>query len=206
MVSIMIAMIEGQVRHLTQGVATIMTASGVGYEVELPLPTFYTLTINQQVSLWTTLVVREDAQILCGFANQSDQQAFKTLIKISGIGVRMALAMLSTMSADKLALCVKQGDELALTRIPGVGKKTAQRLLIELQGKLHHQPDDVIASISINNEQSDNYIINEVQTALISLGYKEKEATQAIGLAKANIEQMNTQNLLRAALKCLSAH
>lgn len=202
----MIAIIEGEVRHLADGVATIMTAAGIGYEIELPLPTFYTLHLHETVCLWTVLVVREDAQILCGFANQFDQQTFKILIKISGVGVRMALAMLSTMSTDRLALCIEQGDELALTRIPGVGKKTAQRLLIELKGKLNQHSDNLVPSILAqgNDSHDEGYILAEVQSALMSLGYKEKEATQSINLAKSDVSQMSTQNLLRAALKRLS--
>ena len=202
----MIAMIAGEVVELSAPTACILTASGVGYEVELPLPAFCDLTVGEQAKIWTHLVVREDAQILCGFGSLADKYAFKKLIKISGVGVRMALAMLSTMNAGELALCIAQGDEARLTRVAGVGKKTAQRLLIELKGKLDDLATGEPASHaellpSATNEMA---VLAEVEGALISLGYKEKEAQQAIAQARQGMDVLDTQSLLKLTLQQLA--
>ncbi len=199
----MIAMIVGEVKELqAPNLACILTKSGVGYEVELPLPSFCQLAVNQEVTLWTQLVVREDAQILCGFLHKDDKEAFKKLIKVSGVGLKMALAMLSTLNASELADCIERDDEALLTRIPGVGKKTAQRLLIELKGKFSSKASTNLA-ISLN-EPSEAFVVAEVEVALISLGYKDKEAQQAIKLAKPMLDTLNTQTLLKASLQQLS--
>lgn len=204
----MIGLINGQVRYLMAPTACIMTASGVGYEIELPLPSFCQLQLEQQASIWTHFHVREDAQLLYGFIDRKERDVFRQLIKINGLGAKMALAMLSAMSAAELKMHVEQESEAALTRIPGIGKKTAQRLLIELKDKLKnievdntsldftHQP------VAVSHEGS---IIAEVEGALISLGYKEKEAQQAIKAAKSNGDVFeDTQGLLKATLQQLS--
>lgn len=204
----MIGLITGQVRYLMAPTACIMTASGVGYEIELPLPSFCQLQLEQQASIWTHFHVREDAQLLYGFIDRKERDVFRQLIKINGLGAKMALAMLSAMSAAELKMHVEQESEAALTRIPGIGKKTAQRLLIELKDKLKnievdntsleftHQP------VAVTHEGS---IIAEVEGALISLGYKEKEAQQAIKAAKSNGTIFeDTQGLLKATLQQLS--
>jgi len=204
----MIGLITGQVRYLMAPTACIMTASGVGYEIELPLPSFCQLQLEQQASIWTHFHVREDAQLLFGFIDRKERDVFRQLIKINGVGAKMALAMLSAMSAAELKMHVEQESETALTRIPGIGKKTAQRLLIELKDKLKnievdntsleftHQP------IVVSHEGS---IVAEVEGALISLGYKEREAQQAIKAAKSNGDVFaDTQGLLKATLKQLS--
>lgn len=204
----MIGLITGQVRYLMAPTACIMTASGVGYEIELPLPSFCQLQLEQQASIWTHFHVREDAQLLYGFIDRKERDVFRQLIKINGLGAKMALAMLSAMSAAELKMHVEQESEAALTRIPGIGKKTAQRLLIELKDKLKnievdntsleftHQP------VAVTHEGS---IIAEVEGALISLGYKEKEAQQAIKAAKSNGAIFeDTQGLLKATLQHLS--
>lgn len=204
----MIGLITGQVRYLMAPTACVMTASGVGYEIELPLPSFCQLQLEQQASIWTHFHVREDAQLLYGFIDRKERDVFRQLIKINGLGAKMALAMLSAMSAAELKMHVEQETEAALTRIPGIGKKTAQRLLIELKDKLKnievdntsleftHQP------VAVTHEGS---IIAEVEGALISLGYKEKEAQQAIKAAKSNGAIFeDTQGLLKATLQQLS--
>lgn len=132
----MIGLITGQVQYLMAPTACIMTASGVGYDIELPLPSFCQLQLEQQASIWTHFHVREDAQLLYGFIDRKERDVFRQLIKINGVGAKMALAMLSAMSPAELKMHVEQDSETALTRIPGIGKKTAQRLLIELKDKL----------------------------------------------------------------------
>lgn len=205
----MIGMIKGQVTHLSAPVACVMTASGVGYEIELPLPSFCQLQLNSEALIWTHHHVREDAQLLYGFILPADREVFRKLIKINGVGAKMALAMLSSMSASELKMHVANEDDAALTRIPGIGKKTAQRLLIELKDKLNdveggdlpllmNQAGDIIPS--------EGSIIAEVESALLGLGYKDKEAQQAIKAARSSTDEgfEDTQSLLKATLKQLS--
>ena len=205
----MIGLITGQVQHLMAPTACIMTASGVGYDIELPLPSFCQLQLNQQASIWTHFHVREDAQLLFGFIDRKERDVFRQLIKINGVGAKMALAMLSAMPAAELKMHVEQDSETALMRIPGIGKKTAQRLLIELKDKLKNIEVDSsgldlnMQPVVVSHESS---VIAEVEGALISLGYKEKEAQQAIKAAKSNGESfVDTQGLLKATLQQLSS-
>ncbi len=204
----MIGLITGQVQYLMAPTACIMTASGVGYDIELPLPSFCQLHLDQQASIWTHFHVREDAQLLFGFIDRKERDVFRQLIKVNGVGAKMALAMLSAMSAAELKMHVDQDSEVALTRIPGIGKKTAQRLLIELKDRLKNIEVDssglefASQPVAVSHEGS---IIAEVEGALISLGYKEKEAQQAIKAAKSNGDVFeNTQGLLKATLQQLS--
>ncbi|WP_227430828.1 Holliday junction branch migration protein RuvA [Psychrobacter sp. I-STPA6b] len=205
----MIGLIKGRVELLEAPMACIMTASGVGYEVELPLPAFCQLQMNADISIWVHLHVREDAQLLYGFIDRNNRDVFRKLIKINGVGAKMALAMLSAMSAAELKAHVEQGSETALTRIPGIGKKTAQRLLIELKDKLKDIEIDNSFMESQVSEPSVNHegqIIAEVESALLSLGYREKEAQQAIKAAQSayDMQITDTQQLLKATLKQLS--
>ncbi|WP_201582746.1 Holliday junction branch migration protein RuvA [Psychrobacter jeotgali] len=204
----MIGLISGQVQYLMAPTACIMTASGVGYDIELPLPSFCQLQLDQQALIWTHLHVREDAQLLYGFIDRKEREVFRQLIKINGVGAKMALAMLSAMSAAELKMHVEQDSEAALTRIPGIGKKTAQRLLIELKDKLKNiEVDNSNLELSVQPVavSAEGSIIAEVEGALISLGYKEKEAQQAIKAAKSSGEVFaDTQGLLKATLQQLS--
>lgn len=204
----MIGLITGQVQHLMAPTACIMTASGVGYNIELPLPSFCQLQLEQQASIWTHFHVREDAQLLYGFIDRKERDVFRQLIKINGVGAKMALAMLSAMSAAELKMHVEQDSEVALTRIPGIGKKTAQRLLIELKDKLKNiEVDNSSLEFSLEPVvvSAEGSIIAEVEGALISLGYKEKEAQQAIKAAKSEGVAFNdTQSLLKATLQQMS--
>lgn len=206
----MIGMIKGQVAHLSAPVACIMTAGGVAYDVELSVPSFCTLSLGDETTLFTHLHVREDAHLLFGFTNRQDRDIFRKLIKINGVGAKMALAMLSALSATQLKEAVEYGDDTALVRVPGIGKKTAQRLIIELKGKLELDSTDPLPTAPIADIAPKNpmYIIHEVESALISLGYKEKEAQTAIKSARQSLEEqgveMDTSNLLKASLKTLS--
>ena len=204
----MIGLITGQVQYLMAPTACIMTTSGVGYDIELPLSSFCQLQLHQPASIWTHFHVREDAQLLFGFIDRKERDVFRQLIKINGVGAKMALAMLSAMSAAELKMHVEQDSEIALMRIPGIGKKTAQRLLIELKDKLKNIEVDsshleyIPQSVQVSHEGS---IIAEVEGALISLGYKEKEAQLAIKAAKSNGDIFeDTQGLLKATLQQLS--
>lgn len=209
----MIGIIEGKVCHLSAPVACIMTASGVGYEIELPLPDFCQLQLDTSVAVWTHLNVREDAQLLYGFIKHQERDVFRQLIRINGVGAKMALAMMSTMSAPELKQAVETDNEVALTRVPGIGKKTAQRLLIELKGKFDNIENsgelfDTLQDTPKSAAGSEGIILAEVESALISLGYRDKEAQKAIKAAReteAGQNIVDTQSLLKLTLQQLSS-
>ena len=172
----------------------IVDCNGVGYEVGVPMSTFYNLpATGERVMLLTHMVVREDAQLLYGFGTTQERELFRELIKISGIGARTALAILSGMSVNDLAQAVTLQEVGRLTRIPGIGKKTAERLLLELKGKLGAE---LGAAPGTEGESS-----NDVLSALLALGYSEKEALLAIKQVPAG---STVSDGIRQALKSLS--
>lgn len=173
----------------------IVDCHGVGYEIDVPMSTLYQMpAIGQQVTLLTHFVVREDAQQLFGFATDSEREAFRSLIKISGIGARTALSLLSGMSVEDLAQAVTLQESGRLTKVPGIGKKTAERLLLELKGKIGAD----IGSTS-QSHQADSQI--EILQALTALGYSDKEAQLAI---KQVSPGSSVSDGIRLALKALS--
>ena len=205
----MIALIKGQVRSLRAPVACILTNSGVGYEIELPIPDFCTLTLGDEVSLFTHLHIREDAQSLFGFIDQKDKEIFKKLIKINGVGAKMALAILSTLNGDELKHAIIYDDETLLIKVPGIGKKTAQRLIIELKDKLDNLENNTKTQTHPDISSTNfSYISKEVESTLLSLGYKEKEAQIAIRAAQKQLNNAgstyDTASLLKTSLKQLS--
>lgn len=205
----MITLIKGQVRSLCAPVACILTNSGVGYEIELPIPDFCTLTLGDEVSLFTHLHIREDAQSLFGFIDQKDKEIFKKLIKINGVGAKMALAILSTLNGDELKHAIIYDDETLLIKVPGIGKKTAQRLIIELKDKLDNLENNTETQTHPDISSTNfSYISKEVESALLSLGYKEKEAQIAIRAAQKQLNNAgstyDTASLLKTSLKQLS--
>lgn len=172
----------------------IVDCNGVGYEVGVPMSTFYNLpATGERVMLLTHMVVREDAQLLYGFGTSQERELFRELIKISGIGARTALAILSGMSVNDLAQAVTLQEVGRLTRIPGIGKKTAERLLLELKGKLGAE---LGTAPGTEGESS-----NDVLSALLALGYSEKEALLAIKQVPAG---SSVSDGIRQALKALS--
>jgi Holliday junction DNA helicase RuvA len=153
----------------------LVDCGGVGYEIAVPMSTFYNLPhAGEKIVLLTQLIVREDAHLLYGFGTQPERTTFRELLKISGIGARMALAVLSGMSVQELAQAVTMQDAARLTRTPGIGKKTAERLLLELKGKLGAELGTAPGSVQGPDHASD--ILN----ALLALGYSEKEALAAV--------------------------
>jgi holliday junction DNA helicase RuvA len=153
----------------------LVDCNGVGYEIDVPMSTFYNLpSTGEKVVLLTQLIVREDAHLLYGFGTVQERTTFRELLKISGIGARMALAVLSGMSVQDLAQAITLQDAARLTRVPGIGKKTAERLLLELKGKLGADIGVTAAALSQSDHAAD--ILN----ALLALGYSEKEALAAI--------------------------
>ncbi len=173
----------------------LLEVQGVGYEVNVPMSTFYNLpALHERVLLHTHLIVREDAHLLYGFASDDERVAFRQLLKISGVGPKLALSVLSGLSLNDLASAVANKDAGRLTKIPGVGKKTAERLLLELQGKF-----TVSASGSTNRVASATS--SDVLNALLALGYNEKEADWA---AKQLPADASVSDGIRQALKLLS--
>lgn len=168
----MIGRIEG--RLLEKNPPQILVdVHGVGYEISVPMSTFYNLPdLGATVTLLTHFVVREDAQLLYGFLSASERSAFRELIKVSGIGARTALSVLSGLSVDALAQAISAQDAAMLTRVPGIGKKTAERLVLELKGKLGA---DFTHTTGANTSSAKADIIS----ALIALGYSEREASAA---------------------------
>jgi Holliday junction DNA helicase RuvA len=175
----------------------LVDVGGVGYEVEVPMSTFYNLPeTGAKVTLLTQFVVREDAQLLYGFLSQRERETFRQLVKISGIGAKSALGILSGLSVEDLALAIAAQDVALLVRIPGIGKKTAERLLLELRDKLPLA--GTAAILSGGQPQSAG---NDVLNALLALGYNEREALAAIRQLPAGV---SVSDGIRLALKSLS--
>ena len=169
---------------------------GVGYEVDVPMSTFYGLpAVGERVTLLTHVTIREDAHVLFGFATAKERDAFRQLIRISGVGARTALAVLSGMSVDELAQSVALQDAARLTRVPGIGKKTAERLLLELKGKLADALSTSAGSAAVHDDAAD------ILKALMALGYSEREASTA---ARALPAGTGVSEGIRLALKSLA--
>ena len=172
----------------------LVDCHGVGYEVDVPMSTFYQLpALGAQVTLLTHFVVREDAQILYGFATPTERDAFRELVKISGVGPRTALAVLSGMSVADLAQAVTTQEAGRLVKVPGIGKKTAERLLLELKGKLGAE----LGAPTV--PASDGHA--DIQQALIALGYNDKEAAAALKALPADV---GVAEGIKLALKSLT--
>jgi Holliday junction DNA helicase RuvA len=174
----------------------LVDANGVGYDVEVPMSTFYNLpALGERVTLLTHLVIREDAHLLFGFATEAERRLFRQLLKIAGVGARTALAVLSGMSVAELSDAVMSQDTGRLTKVPGIGKKTAERLLLELKDKLG------VESLAGTAVQRPALAASDVLRALVSLGYSEKEARGAV---KELPESLTVADGIRQALKQLS--
>ncbi|MDO5530802.1 Holliday junction branch migration protein RuvA [Sutterella sp.] len=174
----------------------LVDCMGVGYECDVPMSTFCNLpAVGSEVTLFTHLVVREDAHLLYGFATRAEQAAFRALIRISGVGPRIALAVLSGMTADQLADAVASGETALLTRVPGIGKKTSERLVLELKGKLTGAAFAAGAGSSSVGSRAD------IIAALVALGYSDREAQAA---AKKVPEDAGVSDGIRLALKSLA--
>jgi holliday junction DNA helicase RuvA len=173
----------------------LIDCNGVGYEVGVPMSTFYNLpALGEKVVLLTHLTVREDAHLLYGFASVEERNVFKELIKISGVGARTALSILSGMSVADLVQAVTLQESGRLTRVPGIGKKTAERLLLELKGKLG--ADLGAAGVSVHGDAT-----SDILNALLALGYSDKEATLALKQVPAGT---GVSEGIKLALKALS--
>lgn len=177
----------------------LLDVGGVGYEVEAPMSTFYDLPeIGSEVTLHTHLVVREDAHLLFAFGSESERWLFRQLIKVSGVGARVALTILSGASVDQFARAIHDGDAASLTRLPGIGKKTAERLVVEMKDRLK----DAVAKspgVPVSFGSAPASATDEAFDALVALGYKPQEATRMIkGVAT---EGLASEEIIRRALQ-----
>ena len=173
----------------------LIDCHGVGYEVDVPMSTFYNLpAVGEKVALLTHFVVREDAQILYGFGSAEEREAFRQLVKISGVGPRTALSVLSGMSVGDLAQAITAQDIARIVKVPGIGKKTAERLLLELKGKLGPDLGAHPAALA----PDDN---SDILQALVSLGYTDREALAAV---KALPKEVGVSEGIKLALKVLT--
>ncbi len=173
----------------------LIDCQGVGYEVDVPMSTFYNLPApGERVTLLTHFVVREDAQILYGFGTPAERDAFRQLVKISGVGPRTALAVLSGMSVTELAQTVTAQEPGRLTKVPGIGKKTAERLLLELKGKLGAELGPAPTALAAGANA-------DILQALMALGYTEREALVAL---KALPQDIGVSEGIKLALKALT--
>jgi Holliday junction DNA helicase RuvA len=183
----------------------MLDVGGVGYEIEAPMSTFYDLPgVGEAVTLVTHLAVREDAHILYGFLRDSDRALFRNLLKVTGVGARMALAILSGMDAQRFALCVQQEDVTALIRLPGIGKKTAQRLVMEMRDRLDSLPAGLPAGIpsSALAAANEGTALADAVSALVALGYRPIDANR---MARAVDDGAKTsEEIIRAALKAVN--
>ena len=173
----------------------LLDVSGIGYEIDVPMSTFYNLPASgERITLYTHLAIREDAHLLYGFGTDSERQAFRQLLKVSGIGAKTALSVLSGMSVSDLANAIASQEPGRLTKVPGIGKKTAERLLLELRDKF----SAAVAVVAIGNAPSGE---SDMLNALNALGYNDKEASWAVKQLPADL---SVSDGIRQALKLLS--
>ncbi len=196
----MIGRLRGEI-VLKQPPFLMLDVNGVGYEIEAPMSTFYELpAVGENIILFTHLMIRDDAHVLYAFYQEQERLLFRTLLKISGVGGKMALAILSGMNAGEFSLCIQNEDITALVRIPGVGKKTAQRLIIEMKDKLvitgSAQTSSTTAPAAVQESPA-----SEAVSALVALGYRPVEANRLVKSVEA--EGLGSEELIRAALQSL---
>jgi len=178
----------------------LLDVGGVGYEVEAPMSTFYQLPeIGQELTLLTHMVVREDAQLLFGFASESERQLFRTLIKVNGVGAKLALTILSGIAADEFARAVQDGDAATLVRLPGIGKKTAERLIVEMRDRLSDWQPAATLQPGAESVITRPNAVQDAVSALIALGYKPPEASRLVG--QVDSDGLASEMIIKAALK-----
>jgi len=200
----MIGRLKGEIiaKHPPQ---VLIDVGGVGYEVEAPMSTFYDLpAVGEPVTLITHLVVREDAHVLYGFLREHDRALFRSLLRVTGVGAKMALAILSGMDAQRFAVCIEQEDLTALSRLPGIGRKTAQRLVMEMKDRIAELGGSALPTVSgtsVAPGSGDDALADAV-SALIALGYRPADANR---MARAADDGAKTsEEIIRAALKSVT--
>lgn len=194
----MIGRLRGEIVY-KQAPQLVLDVHGVGYELEAPMSTFYGLpAVGEQAVLYTHLQVREDAQTLYAFATEAERELFRSLLKVSGVGAKMALAILSGMDVEAFTRCVHDGDAQALTRLPGIGKKTAERLIVEMRDRVG-APTGVASSRPPLAVAQGGDPVSEAVQALIALGYKPQEASRMVRMVEA--EELASEEIIRQALR-----
>jgi Holliday junction DNA helicase RuvA len=177
----------------------LLNVNGVGYEIDAPMSTFYRLPdVGQEIILHTHLIVREDAHHLYGFSDKDERTMFRTLLKVNGVGPRMALTILSSMDTQAFVRCIAHNDIASLVNLPGVGKKTAERLIIEMRDKIAHWQDQISAPVQTHSNAR-NSIVQDAVSALIALGYKPQEASRAV--SKVDDGTLSSEDMIRRALQ-----
>lgn len=198
----MIGQLHGKIIQKTPP-QLMLDVQGVGYEIDAPMSTFYRLPdVGQTVTLFTHLAVREDAHQLYGFYTTDEKSLFRTLLKVNGVGPRLALTILSSVEPDQFVRSIMNNDTASLTRMPGVGKKTAERLIIEMRDRLSEwhtgaTPDLPAPTRTLLGAR--NQIIQDAISALVSLGYKPQQAS--LGIGKIDDGNMSSEELIRRALR-----
>lgn len=179
----------------------VMDVGGVGYELDAPMSTFYNLpAVGSELSLFTHLVVREDAHILFGFGSERERRMFRELLKVSGVGPKLALGLLSGISVDSFLVCIEAGDADTLVKVPGVGRKTAERLIVEMRDRAKAFGELSFAVTgAATSSAGPNGAQAEAFTALVALGYKPAEVTKLLSTIDASVT--TTEDLIRHALK-----
>jgi Holliday junction DNA helicase RuvA len=198
----MIGLIQGRLLA-KQPPEILVDVGGVGYEVQVPMTTIYQLPkVGETVILHTHFVVREDAQILFGFFDTRERTMFRSLIKVNGVGPKMALTILSGIEPNDFVRCVRDNDTATLVRLPGVGKKTAERLLVEMRDRLKDwELDDTVPLLEGAIATGSHDMLLEAESALIALGYKPAEASRMISAVKGGVD--SSEALIRLALKSM---
>jgi Holliday junction DNA helicase RuvA len=177
----------------------MLDVGGVGYELEAPMSTFYQLPeLGQTVALYTHLQVREDAHTLYGFVNDSDRELFRSLLRISGVGAKMALAILSGMDAAAFRRCIQDSDTASLTRLPGIGRKTAERLVVEMRDRIDALPETSQAGPAPGRAAVEDPVEDAVR-ALVALGYKPPEASRMV--RQIETRERSSEDIIRLALQ-----
>ncbi|MGB5326642.1 MAG: Holliday junction branch migration protein RuvA [Gammaproteobacteria bacterium] len=178
----------------------LIDCNGVGYEADVSMTTYYQLPeVGEQISIWTHLLVKEDSHSLIGFTGEQERKLFRQLIRINGVGPKMALTILSGIDDQQFAICVANNDVAMLTRLPGIGKKTAERLIIEMRDKIEALLSDMPAQQASSGGHS---VISEAIEALQALGYKPADAEQMIGRAQQQGEtHSSASQLIKKALQ-----
>ncbi|VAX08019.1 Holliday junction ATP-dependent DNA helicase RuvA [hydrothermal vent metagenome] len=198
----MIGLLRGEIIY-KQAPHLMLDVNGVGYELAAPMSTFYDLPdLGQQTVLFTHLAVREDAHVLYGFVRESERTMFRALLRVSGVGAKMALAILSGMSANEFACAVQSDDTASLVRLPGIGKKTAERLIVEMRDRLDKlEGVTTVAPVAAGAPMPERTVNPEAEAvdALVALGYKPAEASRMVRSVKT--EGLASEDIIRAALK-----
>ena len=201
----MIGSLSGRVLRI-DGVTALIECGGVGYEVDMPVTSLSKLKVNENAFVYVQHIVREDAQILYGFNTVTERELFRTLIKVNGVGPKMALAVLSTFDVESFVETVLQEQSKALEQIPGVGKKTAQRMVVELKDNLKNfaVSTQICANPQATSTASSNESFNDAIAAMTALGYKEFDAVRYVKAVIAKEGNLSTQDLIVKALALIS--